>query len=156
MEGEPGDHALGRSRGGFGTKLHLAVDPRGVPLSAVVTAGQAHESRSVGPLLEAVRIKRPERGRPRRRPRRLAGDKGYSCRRVPHYLRSCGVRAVIPTRKDQRRNPHFDRADYRRCNIVERCILWLKENRRLAARFEKPIVHAGFCKFPAALGGDRA
>ena len=44
---------------------------------------------------------------------------------------------MIPTRKDQRRNPRFDKATYRRRNVVERCIGWLKESRRLATRFEK-------------------
>ncbi len=48
---------------------------------------------------------------------------------------------MIPTRKDQRRNPRFDAEAYRRRNIVERCILWLKENRRLATRFEKLAVN---------------
>ncbi|AMV37393.1 Transposase DDE domain protein [Planctomyces sp. SH-PL62] len=88
-----------------------------------------------------MRIKRPGRGRPRRRPRRLAGDKGYSYRRIRRYLRRRGIKAVIPTRKDQRRNPKFDAGAYRRRNIVERCILWLKENRRLATRFEKLAVN---------------
>jgi transposase len=48
---------------------------------------------------------------------------------------------VIPTRKDQRRNPRFDKETYRRRNVVERCISWLKENRRLATRFEKLAVN---------------
>src|SRR5699024_10707497 len=89
------------------------------------------------PALEAVRIKRPGRGRPRR----LAGDKGYSPRRIRSYLRRRGMKAVIPTRKDQRRNPKLDAEAYRRRNIVERCILWLKENGRLATRFEKLAVN---------------
>ncbi len=138
---EPADHALGRSRGGFGTKLHPVVDGNGLPLSAVVTAGQAHESKSLGPVLEAVRLRRRGRGRPRRRPRRLAGDKGYSYRRIRCSLRRRGIKAVIPTRKDQRRNPHFDREAYRRRDAVERCISWLKENRRLATRHEKLAVN---------------
>src|SRR5262249_21173081 len=48
---EPADHALGRSRGGFGTERHLVVESNGLPLSAVVTAGQAHESKSLEPVL---------------------------------------------------------------------------------------------------------
>ena len=48
---------------------------------------------------------------------------------------------MIPTRKDQRRNPRFDKATYRRRNVVERCIGWLKESRRLATRFEKLAVN---------------
>ncbi len=128
---EPSDHALGRSRGGFGTKLHLIVDGHGIPLSVSASPGQAHESKHVEPVLEAVRLPRPGRGRPRRRPRRLAGDKGYSYPRVRRYLRRRGIVAVIPTRKDQRRNPRFDTQVYRRRNVVERCVNWLKESRRL-------------------------
>ena len=43
--GEPADHALGRSRGGFPTKLHLVTDGTGLPLAAALSAGQAHESK---------------------------------------------------------------------------------------------------------------
>ncbi len=141
VEGEPEDHALGRSRGDFGTKLHLVVDGNGLPLSAVLTAGQAQESKSLERVVEAVRIGRPGRGRPRRRPSRLAGDKGYSYRRIRRYLRRRRIRAVIPTRQDQRRSPHFDKEAYRRRNVVERCIARLKENRRLATRHEKLAVN---------------
>ena len=141
MPDEPADHALGRSRGGFGTKLHLIVDGHGVPLAAAVSPGQAHESKALEPVLEAVRLRRPGRGRPRRRPRRLAGDKGYSYPRIRRYLRRRGIQAVIPTRKDQRRNPHFDKQTYRRRNVVERCVNWLKENRRVGTRHEKLAVN---------------
>jgi transposase len=140
VPGEPKDHALGRSRGGFGTKLHLIVDGHGVPLAASISPGQAHESKHLEPVLEAVRIHRPGPGRPRCRPNALAGDKGYSYPRVRRYLRRRGIKAVIPTRKDQRRDPHFDKPSYRRRNIVERCINWLKENRRLGTRYEKLAV----------------
>jgi transposase len=139
--GEPADHALGRSRGGFGTKLHLIVDGHGIPLSVWITPGQAHESKHVEPVLEAVRLAPSGRGRRRRRPRRLAGDKGYSYPRVRRYLRRRGITPVIPTRKDQRRNPRFDRETYRRRNVVERCVNWLKESRRLGTRHEKLAVH---------------
>ena len=143
MRGEPADHALGRSRGGFGTKLHLVVDSHGIPLAAVVSPGQAHESRFVEPALRVVRLPRPGRrgGRPRTKPRRLAGDKGYSYSRVRQQLRRRGIRAVIPTRRDQRPNPRFDKPTYRRRNVVERLVGWLKENRRLATRFEKLAVN---------------
>lgn len=140
VPGEPSDHALGRSRGGFGTKLHLIVDSHGVPLAASISPGQAHESKHLEPVLEAVRINRSGRGRPRCRPKALAGDKGYSYPRVRRYLRHRGIKVVIPTRKDQRRDPHFDTPSYRRRNIVERCINWLKENRRLGTRYEKLAV----------------
>jgi transposase len=48
---------------------------------------------------------------------------------------------VIPTRKDQRRRPCFDKEKYRGRNVVERCINWLKESRALATRFDKLAVN---------------
>lgn len=139
--GEPEDHALGRSRGGFGSKLHLVVDSRGIPLAAVISAGEKHESKFVEPALCAVRLVRQGSQRARVKPRRLAGDKGYSFTTVRSYLRRRRIQAVIPTRKDQRSNPRFDRRMYRRRNIIERLVGWLKENRRLATRFEKLAVN---------------
>jgi transposase len=141
VAGEPADHALGRSRGGFGTKLHLLVDGSGVPLAAVVSPGEAHESHFVEPVLRAVRLTTGRRGRPRVRPRRIAGDKGYSYPTMRRYLRGRGIGAVIPTRSNQRANPAFARCAYRRRNIVERVVGWLKANRRRATRDEKLAVN---------------
>ena len=75
VAGEPEDYALVRSRRGFGTKVHLICDGRGVPLAAVVTPGQRHESTQFERVLGLVRL-RGRRGRPRCRPMKLAGDKG--------------------------------------------------------------------------------
>ena len=80
------------------------------------------------------------RGPARRRPRRAAGDKAYSNRRIRAWLRRRGIGIVIPTKKDQRRR-RFDKARYKGRNVVERLIAWLKERRRLATRFEKLAVN---------------
>ncbi len=141
MEHEPVDHALGRSKGGFGTKLHVVVDSHGIPLAATVTPGQAHESMSLEMTLEAVRLPKVGRGRPRTRPAQLAGDKGYSYGRIRRYLRRRGIKPVIPTRKDQKSNPKFDKAAYKRRNVIERCMGWLKESRRVGTRHEKLAVN---------------
>jgi transposase len=111
-----------------------------VPLAATLSPGAAHASPALTPLLQRVQLRRPRRGRPRVRPHALAGDKGYSYSTIRRYLRRRGIRAVIPTRSNQRPNPHFDRTAYRRRNIIERVIGWLKEHRRLATRFEKLAV----------------
>lgn len=140
VAGEPEDHALDRSRGGFGTKIHLVTDGNGLSLAAEISAGQRHESVHAKPVLEAVRIRRAN-GHIRRRPKALAGDKGYSYDRIRRYLRRRRIKAVIPTRKDQRRRPGFDRELYRRRNVVERCFNWLKECRALATRFDKLAVN---------------
>jgi transposase len=133
---EPADHALGRSRGGLGSKIHPVCDGRGLPIAVTVTAGQRHESTQFEAVMGRIRVPRA-RGRPRRRPRRLAGDKGSSYRRIRRDLRRRRITAVIPTREDRRRLPGFDQATYRRRDVVERCIGWPKDRRRLATRFEK-------------------
>ena len=74
-------------------------------------------------------------------PERLAGDKGYSYRPVRRGIRRRGIRGVIPTRKDQPRDLAFEKAQYRRRNIVERAVGWYKECRRLATRYEKLAVN---------------
>jgi transposase len=94
------------------------TDGNGVPLGALVTAGQSHESMSFAPLMETVKIGR------RRRPASVAGDKGYSYRHVRTWLAERGIKAVIPTRRDQRA-VRLVLKQYRRRNVVERCIGWL-------------------------------
>lgn len=121
---------MGRSRGGFGTKLHLVADGAGIPLGAVVTAGQRHESVFFERLMDTVAISR------RRRPDGVSGDKGYSYPRIRAWLRRRGIEGVIPTRSNQSPQP-FDREAYRGRNHVERCIGWLKHCRRLATRYDK-------------------
>jgi transposase len=142
IRGEPPDHSLGRSQGGFGTKLHLVTDGGGVLLSARTSPGQAHESRYLESVLEAVRLPQARPGPRRRRPRRLAGDKAYSAGRIRRYLHRRGIRAVIPHRADEGgRRPGFDREGYRRRYIVECEVGWLKESRRLGTRYEKHAVN---------------
>ncbi|MER5348521.1 IS5 family transposase [Streptomyces mirabilis] len=72
---EPEDHALGRSRGGLTTKVHLASEQGQRPLSLLVTAGQRGDSPQFVAVLEGIRVPRLGSGRPRRRPLRVRGDK---------------------------------------------------------------------------------
>lgn len=132
---------MGRSRGGFGTKLHLALSRTGVPLAATLTPGEKSECQQVGAVLREVHVPHTGLGRRRTRPHVLAGDKGYSFPTVRRYLRTRGIRAVIPTRSNQRSRPHINRVQYRARNIIERVVGLLKESRRLATRFEKLAVN---------------
>lgn len=133
---EPEDHALGRSRGGYGSKIHLVCDRNGVPLSVEISPGQRHESRLFEPTMDGIRIPRCG-GVARRRPKRLGADKGYSYPRIRRWLRRHKIGAVIPTRSNQTRCRTFDRVAYRDRNVVERCVGWLKEARRVGTRYEK-------------------
>ena len=121
------------------------TDGRGLPLTVEVTAGQVHDSTRVESVLEQVAVPQPL-GRPRKRPRRLAGDKGYSYPRVRDWLKAHGIKPVIPQRDDQRENHQgrpiaFDKAAYRRRSIIEQTIGWLKECRRIGTRFEKLAIN---------------
>lgn len=137
--GEPPDHALGKSRGGFGTKIHLIADGRGVPLIAELMPGQQHESTRCEPLVQALLSNRPGV-----LPKWLAGDKGYTARRIREWLMARKIEPVIARQKAERvpgDENDFDRQTYRRRNVVERCIGWLKECRAMATRFEKLAVN---------------
>ena len=84
---EPDDHALGRSRGGFSTKIHLLCDGHGLPLHFHLTAGQTHESTVVDELLTAADTRLlDEDGNPLAWPFALGGDKGYRADWIDEYL----------------------------------------------------------------------
>ena len=91
--------------------------------------------------MERGAVRRPGRGRPRIRPDRVAGDKGYSGRKIRQYLRRRGIGSVIPRQKRERRRGRFDKAAYRKRNVVERLVNRLKQFRRIATRYEKRAVH---------------
>ena len=133
--------ALGRSQGGFSTKLHLRAEGNGRPITAVLTGGERHEQTALERLLDQGTIRRSGRGRPRLRPLRLAGDKAYSSPTARRRLRGRGITPVIPTKSNERRNPRFDRAAYRQRNRIERLINQLKQSRRIATRYEKRAVN---------------
>lgn len=145
---EPGDHALGRSRGGLSTKVHLASDSRARPLALRVTAGQAGDAPAFETVMAAIRFPRSGPGRPRTRPDAVVADRAYSSHAIRNHLRRRGIRAVIPQPSDQighrlrrgragGRPPTFDSEAYKQRNALERCINRLKQWRGLAMRTDK-------------------
>lgn len=143
---EPDDHALGRSRGGFSTKIHILCDRDGHPLHFHLTPGQAHESTALVELLEGADAKLVDSdGEPVAWPVAMAGDKGYRADWIDEYLIDLGITPVIPSKENEQsqREVEFDRESYRDRNIIERLIGWLKENRRIFSRFEKTAKNFG-------------
>ncbi|WP_381568156.1 IS5 family transposase [Streptomyces eurythermus] len=142
---EPDEHALGRSRGGLTTKVHIVCDGRGRPLALLITPGQRHDSICAQVLLDRIRVPRTGPGRPRRRPDHVIADKAYSSRGFRSYLRQRGIPHTIPEKADQPRRRHnrgsgggrppgFNREIYRRRNVVERCFNKLKSFRGIATQ----------------------
>jgi len=160
---EPPDHAIGRSRGGLTTKIHLLCDGQGRPLSLHLTAGNVNDTSELERLLDEVHVPRLGPGRPRTRPDQLVADKGYSSRANRQLLRRRGIKATIPERDDQLANrrrrggkggrPYrFDTAVYRRRNVVERCFNRFKQWRGLATRYDKTATnYAGALTLAAVL-----
>lgn len=144
---EPTDHALGRSRGGLSTKIHILCDGFGLPLHFHLTPGQAHESTVLDSLLGgADACLHDGRGVPLAWPVALGGDKGYRTDWIDQYLLDLGIVPVIPSKANEdrgRRPVEFDKEQYRRRNVVERLIGWLKESRRVFSRFEKTAKNFG-------------
>ncbi len=100
----------------------------------LVAPGQRHESVFFEPVLDAAL--RATSCAPTV-PDALAGDKAYRAKRIRQELANRSIQAVIPSQSDEPRDEAFDRATYRRRNIVERAIGWLKQWRAVATRYDK-------------------
>jgi transposase len=133
--------ALGRSRGGLSTKIHLAVDGRGRPLAVLLTPGQAGDNPQLFALLDTIRVHDGRPGRPRKKPDLLIADKAYAHDSTRRDLRRRGIAHTIPERADQvarraakgshgGRPPTFDKQAYRQRNVVERCFNRFKHGER--------------------------
>jgi transposase len=110
-------------------------------MTLVLTPGQSHEAKAVVPLLSTGAVKRPGRGRPQLRPKRIVGDKGYCGKPIRDLLRRRGIRFTIAKRCNMCHQGPFDKAIYRQRNQIERTINRFKHFRRIATRYEKRAVN---------------
>jgi transposase len=121
------------------------TDGNGVPLAFTLTPGEQHDSTEFENVVNAVpiapgaEVEKPHKDWPEA----MAGDKGYSSGKIREFLEKRGIEDVIPTRSNEERRDDFDKEKYRQRNIIERCVGWLKESRRIATRYEKLAVRYG-------------
>jgi putative transposase len=138
---EPTGHAIGRSRGGLTTKVHVLADAGIRPVALLLSAGQAGDNPRLVPLLDAL-------AQSGHRPAHLLADKAYSHPSTRRELRRRRIRHTIPERSDQvtrrkgkgpggGRPPKFDAGLYKQRNTVERGFGRFKQWRGIATRYDK-------------------
>ncbi len=120
--------ALGKSCGGFSSKIHAKVDSFGMPLDFILTAGQEHEIKSAELLLGEERSDY------------LLADRGYDCDAFREALQKRGTEPVIPGKKNRLKKIDYDAHIYKERNFVERFFNRMKHFRRIATRYDKTAI----------------
>ena len=123
--GGQAEQALGRSRGGFGTKIHGGFDGLGHPVELTLTG--ANES-DIAQAEELLADHEPEA---------VIADRGYDKKALVAAIEARGGEAVIPTQKSRKEQRQVDPHLYRERNLVERFWAQAKQYRRVATRYEK-------------------
>ncbi len=123
--GGQSEQALGRSRGGFGTKVHAAVIGLGLPARVLLTPGQAADASRAEALIDGLPAAV------------VIADKGYDSRAVVAAVESRGAEAVIPSLGNRKEQRAYDRDRYKDRDLAERFWHRAKQYRRVATRYEK-------------------
>ena len=119
------EQALGRSKGGFSTKIHALVDALGLPLKFILTPGQRND------CTQAAEITKDISGT------QVIADKGYDVNSIVEDLEKKGCTAVIPSKKNRKVPRTYDRELYKERHVIECFFGKLKHYRRVFSRFEK-------------------
>jgi transposase len=132
--------ALGRSRGGFSTKIHASVDALGNPLRFMLTGGQSHDITQAEALIADYRCDY------------VIADKAYDSDDFHKGIRDSGAVPVIPPRSNRKVLREYDKHLYKERHLVECFINKIKHYRRVFSRFEKLSKnYLGFLSFVGAL-----
>ncbi len=138
--GGQAQQALGRSRGGFSTKIHILVDALGNPLDFVLTGGQVNDI-TQGPVLVSGRESDY-----------VITDKSYDAEDFIELIEAQGAIAVIPPRRNRKALRWYDPALYKERHAVECFVNKIKQFRHIFSRFDKLArQYLGFLHFVAAL-----
>jgi IS5 family transposase len=137
--GKGGGEGVAYGRKGKGILIHTLTDATGMPLSTRTTPANGDERAQVLPLLETLHVRTGKPGRPRKRLKVLAADKGYDAKDLRRRLRPRGIRPQIPKRAWKRHKPrgrpiNKDVPRYQ----AERTFAWFQRKyRRVVVRWER-------------------
>lgn len=132
-KGGPQAQALGRSRGGFGTKIHAVVDALGLPVWFALGPGQQNE---LAPACDLIR------GLPADQ---VLADRAYDADSLHDLILDQGGEPVIPPRRHRRYQHAYDRIACKQRWGIEGFFAKLKQWRRIATRYDK--LAANFLSF---------
>ena len=121
------NQAIGASRGGKNTKVHVIINERMQLLNVVLTGGHIHDSKPALNLLAGIDLAG----------KKVLADKAYSCQSIRDYLEERGAIVCIPNKSNFKTKHSFDTDLYKRRNIVERFFQRIKNFRHIATRFDK-------------------
>ena len=125
-----GNQAIGVSRGGKTTKIHVLVTENFQLIGLLLTGGQVHDSECAVELLSKVNLDG----------KTVLGDKAFCSARIRDFIQAQGGTVCIPDKANSRALHEFDRELYKTRNVVERFFLRIKTRRHIATRFDKLAV----------------
>ncbi|XUP58122.1 IS5 family transposase [Allorhizobium sp. Av2] len=139
-KGGPQAQALGRSRGGFGCKIHAVVDALGLPVRFQLGPGQQND---MAPACDLVR------GLPAQK---VLADRAYDADHLHDVILEQGGEPVIPPRRHRKYQHAYDRIAYRQRWGIESFFAKLKQWRRIATRYDKLAANfLGFIKLASIM-----
>ena len=119
--------AIGASRGGKNTKIHVLLNERMQLLNVVLTGGQIHDSATVFELFAGIEFEG----------KKVLAERAYSCDNVRSYLEQRGATVCIPDKVNFKVKHTFDAELYKQRNLVERFFQRIKNYRHIATRYDK-------------------
>ncbi len=140
IKGNQEEAALGRSKGGFSTKIHALVDALGNPLKFILTARQRNDITQAENLTKDVQNTT------------VIGDKGYDSSAFVESLENKGCEVVIPPKSNRKVQREYDKHIYKERHLIECFFGKIKHFRRIFSRFDKaPATFLAFLNFVGAL-----
>ena len=125
--GKQTESGLGRSKGGFTSKIHAKVDALGNPLKFIITPGQRNEITQAEALIADSRDCY------------VLGDKGYDSAKFRQLLRSKNCNDIIPSRSNAKSPHEYDEHIYKERHAIECFFSKIKQFRRIFSRFDKSV-----------------